>query len=107
MFSAAFSTKLLISSGEISVPKSSALLERELTVITSPSENNSINSIAPGCIKTDMNSYLPEEALEGLKEILAIKKIGEGIDIAKCVKWLIEDTYTTGQIIRIDGGWNI
>ena len=27
--------------------------------------------------------------------------------IAKCAKWLIEDNYTTGQIISINGGWNI
>ena len=32
---------------------------------------------------------------------------GETIDIAKCVNWLIEDNYTTGQIISINGGWSI
>jgi len=69
--------------------------------------NIRVNSIAPGCINTDMNKNLPKEAFDGLKEILPIKKIGEGIDIARCIKWLIEDEYTTGQIIRIDGGWNI
>lgn len=66
-----------------------------------------VNSIAPGYINTDMNNNLTSEDMEEVKKMLQIKKIGEAIDIAKCVKWLIEDEYTTGQIIRIDGGWNI
>ena len=28
-------------------------------------------------------------------------------DISKGVEWLIEDQYTTGQIISINGGWII
>jgi len=66
-----------------------------------------VNSIAPGYINTDMNNNLTSEDMEEVKKMLQIKKIGEAIDIAKCVKWLIDDEYTTGQIIRIDGGWNI
>ena len=66
-----------------------------------------VNSIAPGCIDTDMNRDLTSEDIKDLKNSFQIKKIGKPIDIAKCVKWLIEDEYTTGQVIRIDGGWNI
>ena len=69
--------------------------------------NIRVNSIAPGCINTDMNKYLTKKDVEEIIEDLPIKRIGEGIDIARCVKWLIEDEYTTGQVIRIDGGWNI
>lgn len=69
--------------------------------------NIRVNSIAPGCINTDMNKYLTKEEIEEIKNELPIKRIGEGIDIARCVKWLIEDEYTTGQVIKIDGGWNI
>lgn len=66
-----------------------------------------VNSIAPGFMNTDMNKNLTNEEIEEVKTLLQIKKMGEGIDIAKCVKWLVEDEYTTGQVIRIDGGWNI
>lgn len=66
-----------------------------------------VNSIAPGCMNTDMNKNLTNDDIEEIKNILQIKRIGEGIDIARCVKWLVEDEYTTGQVIRIDGGWNI
>ena len=69
--------------------------------------NIRVNSIAPGIIDTDMNKYLSEKELEQIKEEIPLGKIGETSSIAKCAKWLIEDNYTTGQIIAINGGWNI
>ena len=45
--------------------------------------------------------------LEQIKNEIPLNKIGKTKDIAKCVKWLIEDEYTTGQIISINGGWYI
>ena len=69
--------------------------------------NIRINSIAPGIINTEMNSHLTPEELEELKEEIPLEKIGKTQDIERCVEWLIEDEYTTGQIISINGGWNI
>lgn len=69
--------------------------------------NIRVNAIAPGIIDTDMNRNLTTEELEQIKEQIPLNKIGKAIDIAKCVKWLIEDEYTTGQIISINGGWYI
>lgn len=66
-----------------------------------------VNSIAPGIINTDMNSKYSKEEWEQIKQEIPLEKIGEPIDIAKCVKWLIEDEYTTGQIISPNGGWVI
>lgn len=69
--------------------------------------NIRVNSIAPGIIDTDMNKYLSPEELQQIKEEIPLGKIGDTLSIAKCAKWLIEDDYTTGQIISINGGWNI
>ena len=69
--------------------------------------NIRVNSIAPGIIDTDMNKYLSEKELEQIKEEIPLGKIGDTSSIAKCAKWLIEDNYTTGQIIAINGGWNV
>lgn len=69
--------------------------------------NIRVNAIAPGIIYTDMNRNLTNEELEQIKEQIPLNKIGKALDIAKCVKWLIEDEYTTGQIISINGGWYI
>ena len=66
-----------------------------------------VNSIAPGLIDTQMNQDLSEKVLEEIKEETPLGKIGTPEDIAKCVKWLIEDEFTTGQIISINGGWVI
>ena len=64
-----------------------------------------VNSIAPGIIDTDMNKYLTDKEIVEIEEEIPLGKIGKVQDIAKCVKWLIEDEYTTGQIISINGGW--
>ena len=66
-----------------------------------------VNSIAPGCINTDMNKYLSKEELEEIINQTPLQKIGQPEDIAKCVNWLVEDEFTTGQIISINGGWNV
>lgn len=69
--------------------------------------NIRVNSIAPGYIETDMNKdYSEKEKLEIIENI-PLEKLGKTEDIAKCVNWLIEDNYTTGQIISINGGWVI
>lgn len=69
--------------------------------------NIRVNAIAPGIINTDMNSRLSYEELEQIKEQIPLTRIGNTKDIARCVKWLVEDEYTTGQIISINGGWYI
>lgn len=69
--------------------------------------NIRVNSIAPGIIDTDMNKKLSKEDLKEIKEEIPLEKIGKTIDIEKCIEWLIEDNYTTGQIISINGGWII
>ncbi len=69
--------------------------------------NIRVNSIAPGMINTKMNSKFTKQEIEEIKEEIPLEKIGEPKDIAKCVKWLVEDAYTTGQVISINGGWII
>ena len=50
-----------------------------------------------------MNKGYSEEDIKALKDEVPLGRIGEPEDIAKCVKWLVEDNYTTGQVITIDG----
>ena len=66
--------------------------------------NIRVNSIAPGYIDTDMNERYSKEEIERIKEETSLVKIGKPEDIAKCIEWLIEDTFTTGQVISINGG---
>lgn len=69
--------------------------------------NIRVNSIAPGMIATDMSADYTEEEIREIKSQIPLGRIGEGVDVAKCAKWLIEDNYTTGQIISPNGGWVI
>lgn len=69
--------------------------------------NIRVNAIAPGIINTDMNKNLRQKEIDEIKSQIPLGKIGKTADIAKCIKWLIEDEYTTGQIISINGGWYI
>lgn len=69
--------------------------------------NIRVNAIAPGNIDTDMIANLSKEELNELKEETPLGRIGKTEDVAKCVKWLVEDNFTTGQIISVNGGWVI
>ena len=69
--------------------------------------NIRVNSIAPGIIDTDMNKYLTDKEIVEIEDEIPLCRIGKVDDIAKCAKWLIQDSYTTGQVISINGGWNI
>ena len=69
--------------------------------------NIRVNSIAPGVINTDMNSKLDEQIINEIKSETPLEKIGNPIDIYRCVKWLLEDEFTTGQVISINGGYVI
>ena len=66
-----------------------------------------VNSIAPGYIDTDMNEKYSKEEIEQIKEETPLERIGKPEDIAKCIEWLVEDNFTTVQVISINGGWGI
>lgn len=69
--------------------------------------NIRVNAIAPGIIDTDMNRVYSKEDLEELKNEIPLERIGTANNIAKSVAWLIEDDYTTGEVISINGGWHM
>ena len=69
--------------------------------------NIRVNSISPGVIDTDMNSKIDDEIKKQIENDTPLGKIGKPIDIYRCVKWLIEDEFTTGQIISPNGGYVI
>ena len=69
-----------------------------------------VNSIAPGYVNTDMiQQYNSKKELEKIKEIIPLKRFAESDEIAELVKFLSSEknSYITGQIIPIDGGYII
>lgn len=69
--------------------------------------NIRVNSIAPGFIDTDMNKNYSKKDIESIEEEIPLGKVGDTASISKCVNWLVNDDYTTGQVISINGGWII
>lgn len=66
------------------------------------SRNIRVNAIAPGFIQTDMTKDLDTEKIA---EHIPLKRLGQPEDIAKTVKFLVEDAaYITGQVLGVDGG---
>lgn len=68
--------------------------------------NITVNSIAPGVIKTDMLSNLTAEDLYALKEEIPLNRLGNPEDISAAAVFLASENarYITGQVITIDGG---
>ena len=69
--------------------------------------NIRINSIAPGFVETDMNKNIKLEEIKEIENEIPLGRISKPEEITKSVKWLIEDEYVTGQVISVNGGWNI
>ena len=69
--------------------------------------NIRVNSIAPGIIDTDMNIEIDEKDRENITSEIPLGKIGSTSDIADCVLNLYNSSYITGQVIQVNGGWNI
>ncbi len=69
--------------------------------------NIRVNSIAPGIIDTDMNSFLGEEEKKDLFAEIPLGRIGTTSEVAACVLFLENNPYITGQVLQVNGGWNI
>ena len=67
-----------------------------------------VNSIAPGYIETDMmKQYNSEKELDIIKNSIPMKRFGKKTEISELVKFLCSEknSYITGQILTIDGGF--
>lgn len=69
--------------------------------------NIRVNSIAPGLIDTKMNSNLTTDEINNLIMDFPISRIGTPDDVADLVLYLEHAGYVTGQVIQVNGGWNI
>jgi 3-oxoacyl-[acyl-carrier protein] reductase len=67
-----------------------------------------INAVAPGLVNTPLAEAITKNAL-ALKASTAmhpLKRIGTAVEIASAIGWLLnnQQSWITGQVIRIDGG---
>jgi len=64
------------------------------------------NVVAPGFIETDMTDVLPDAVKEGAKAVTPLKRFGQVQEIAAAVAYFASEdaSYTTGQVLAVDGG---
>lgn len=65
-----------------------------------------VNAVAPGTVKTDMESTRTAEQLSEVINRTSMKRVADPKEIADAVCWLAGDkaSYVTGQVIIVDGG---
>ena len=70
------------------------------------SRNITVNSIAPGFIRSNMTDKLNDEQKNVILERIPMKKLGDSYDIAKAVGFLCSENadYITGQTLHVNGG---
>jgi NAD(P)-dependent dehydrogenase (short-subunit alcohol dehydrogenase family) len=80
-------------------------LTRALAVELAPIR---VNLVCPGVVRTELWSNMTEEARNALYQAtgssLPVGRVGEADDVAEAYLYLMRETYSTGQIIIVDGG---
>ncbi len=65
-----------------------------------------VNAVAPGFIETDMTSGMPPAALEGVKNLTPVGRLGRPEEVAAAIVFLAtpQASYITGQVLAVNGG---
>jgi 3-oxoacyl-[acyl-carrier protein] reductase len=65
-----------------------------------------VNSVAPGYLRTDMSHGLDQDQLGQISRRTPVGRLGEPEDVARAVLFLADpaNTFITGQVLVVDGG---
>ncbi len=67
-----------------------------------------VNAVSPGVVRTSLWQNMPEEDRESMYESigkrLPVGRVGEAEDIARAYLFLMQEGFSTGQIVVVDGG---
>jgi NAD(P)-dependent dehydrogenase (short-subunit alcohol dehydrogenase family) len=67
-----------------------------------------INGVCPGLVQTEVWNAIPaemrEERLKRMTERLPVKRVAQPAEVAEAYLYLMRCGYTTGQVLRVDGG---
>jgi 3-oxoacyl-[acyl-carrier protein] reductase len=102
---------LVSKAGRVSYSMSKAAINgmtRSLAVECAP-HNVLVNAVAPGYVMTDLTrKNNSQEDLEKIRQLIPLQRLAEPKEIAQIVAFLCSDqnTYLTGQVIVVDGGYS-
>ena len=64
-----------------------------------------VNAVAPGVIDTPFyERYSTPERLQKFRENTPLNRIGEAEHIAHAIRFLVENTFVTGESVDVNGG---
>ncbi len=65
-----------------------------------------VNAVAPGFIETDMTANVPEKALEQVRAVTPVGRLGKPAEVADAVVFLAgpNASYITGEVLNVNGG---
>mgnify|MGYP001159909245 FL=1 len=63
-----------------------------------------VNLVIPGLVLTDMTSGLSAKAMDSMRSMIPLGRLGEAAEIADVVHSVAAATYMTGAFIPVDGG---
>jgi NAD(P)-dependent dehydrogenase (short-subunit alcohol dehydrogenase family) len=67
-----------------------------------------VNAVVPGRFLTDVSKHWDPAQLRAASTVTALRRAGEPHEMAGAVVYLASDaaSYTTGTLLRVDGGWS-
>ena len=63
-----------------------------------------VNAVCPALIRTEIWSGAPEGSLRRMTERQPLPRAGEPSEVAEAYLYLMKGGYTTGQVLKVDGG---
>ncbi|HEY5008678.1 MAG TPA: SDR family oxidoreductase [Caulobacteraceae bacterium] len=79
-------------------------LTRSLAVDLAPVR---VNCVCPGLVMTERSSAMPEAVLQRFTGRLPLARGAEPAEVAEAYLYLMRGGYTTGQVLKVDGGGSI
>lgn len=69
-----------------------------------------VNGVCPGAVRTEAWDELPDDFRRFQEARLAgqlLPRVGEPAEVAEAFLYLMRGAYTTGQTLRVEGGWSL
>jgi NAD(P)-dependent dehydrogenase (short-subunit alcohol dehydrogenase family) len=67
-----------------------------------------VNAVSPGVVRTNLWQNMSEQDRESMYvrvgKTLLVSRVGEASDIARVYLYLMQEGFSTGQIVVVDGG---
>jgi NAD(P)-dependent dehydrogenase (short-subunit alcohol dehydrogenase family) len=66
-----------------------------------------VNAVCPGLVMTERSNSMPEALLQRFTARLPLPRGGDPAEVAEAYLYLMRGGYTTGQVLKVDGGGSI